>query len=85
VELRDANSYFDLDSPTLPDIRLVWFDKVLVEAGMAESRTEAARKISVNAVQADGKRVIRPLVTIQLGSEKVVRLGKKIKRVSISE
>ena len=85
VELRDANSYFDLDSPALPDIRLVWFDKVLVEAGMAESRTEAARKISVNAVQADGKRVIRPLVTIQLGSEKVVRLGKKIKRVSISE
>jgi tyrosyl-tRNA synthetase len=85
VELRNANSYFDLDSPTLPDIRLVWFDKVLVEAGMAESRTEAARKISVNAVQADGKRVNRPLVTIQLGSEKVVRLGKKIKRVSISE
>jgi tyrosyl-tRNA synthetase len=85
VELRDVNSYFELDSPTLPDIRLVWFDKVLVEAGMAESRTEAARKISVNAVQADGKRVIRPLVTIQLGSEKVVRLGKKIKRVSISE
>jgi predicted rRNA methylase YqxC with S4 and FtsJ domains len=63
----------------------VWFDKVLVEAGMAESRTDASRKISANAVHADGKKIIRPLVTIQLRSEKVVRLGKRIKRVSIIE
>jgi tyrosyl-tRNA synthetase len=85
LELRDANSYFNLDDPALPDIRLVWFDKVLVEAGMAESRTDASRKISANAVHADGKKIIRPLVTIQLRSEKVVRLGKRIKRVSIIE
>jgi tyrosyl-tRNA synthetase len=84
-ELRDSNSYFPLDDPGLPNIRLVWFDKVLVEAGMAVSRTEAARKISANAVHADGKNIIRPLVTIQLQSVKVVRLGKKIKKVSISE
>jgi tyrosyl-tRNA synthetase len=85
LDLRDANSYFNLDDPALPDIRLVWFDKVLVEAGMAESRTDASRKISANAVHADGKKIIRPLVTIQLRSEKVVRLGKRIKRVSIIE
>jgi len=85
AQLRDTNSYFALDDPALPDIRLVWFDKVLVEAGMVVSRTEAARKILANAVQADGKKIIRPLVAIQLRSEKVVRLGKKMKRVSISD
>jgi tyrosyl-tRNA synthetase len=84
-ELRDANSYYPLDDPNLPGIRFVWFDKVLTEAGMAPSRTEASRKISANAVQVDGKRVVRPLVTIQLGSEKTVRVGKLIKRVVILE
>jgi tyrosyl-tRNA synthetase len=84
-ELRDTNSYFPLDDPALPDIRLVWFDKVLTEAGFAASRTEAARKISANAVHASGKKIIRPLVTIQLRSEKVVRLGKTIKKISIIE
>jgi tyrosyl-tRNA synthetase len=84
-ELSDTGSYFPLDDPELPDIRLVWFDKILTEAGIAASRTEATRKISANAVHADGKKVIRPLVTIQLRSVKIVRLGKTIKKVSISE
>jgi tyrosyl-tRNA synthetase len=84
-DLLNTNSYFQLDDPALPDIRLVWFDKVLTEAGMVASRTEAARKISANAVHADGKKIIRPLVTIQLRSEKVVRLGKVVKRVSITD
>jgi len=83
-DLSDTNSYFPLDDPSLPDIRLVWFDKVLVEAGLATSRTEASRKIEANAVQVDGKKVVRPLVTICTNSEKVVRLGKKMKKVSVS-
>jgi tyrosyl-tRNA synthetase len=78
-------SYFRLDDPSLPNVRVVWFDKVLAEAGMTSSRTEAARKISANAVYADGKKIVRPLVTIQLGSVKVVRLGKIIRRLSVSE
>jgi tyrosyl-tRNA synthetase len=84
-DLSDVNSYFPLDDPKLPNIRLVWFDKVLAEAGFVVSRTEGSRKIEANAVLADAKKVTRPLVTIQLESEKVVRLGKKVKRVSISE
>jgi tyrosyl-tRNA synthetase len=79
------SAYFPVDDPTLPNIRLVWFDKVIAEAGFVESRTEAARKISANAVYADGKKVSRALVTMQLSSAKVVRLGKTIKRVSITE
>ncbi|MBV8049838.1 MAG: tyrosine--tRNA ligase [Acidobacteriaceae bacterium] len=81
----DTASYFALDDPKLPNIRLVWFDKLLVEAGMVSSRTEGARKIDANSVQADGYKVLRPLVTILLNSEKVVRLGKKMKRVAVTE
>jgi tyrosyl-tRNA synthetase len=83
--LWDTNSYFPLDDPTLPNIRLVWFDKVLLEAGLVVSRTEGSRKIEAKAVHADGKKVLRPLVTILLNSEKIVRLGKKMKRVTVSE
>jgi tyrosyl-tRNA synthetase len=78
-----TESYFPLDPPTLPNIRLVWFSKVLVEAGLAVSRREASRKIEESAVRVGDKTIIRDLVTVQLGAEKVVRLGKKIKRLSI--
>src|SRR5262249_5808271 len=44
-DLEDQNSYFPLDDPKLPGIRLVWFDKVLAEAGLVSSRTEGSRKI----------------------------------------
>src|SRR5262249_7744228 len=67
-------SYFPIDDPKLPNIRLVWFDKVMTEAGLAASRTEAGRKISANAVHVDGKKIIRPLVAMQLKSTKIIRL-----------
>src|SRR5579863_6896617 len=84
-DLLDENSYFALDDPRLPNIRLVWFDKVLAEAGLVPSRTEGSRQIVAKAVRADGKTILRPVVTIQLESEKVLRLGKKMKKVSITE
>jgi tyrosyl-tRNA synthetase len=84
-DILDTNSYFPLCNPKSENVRLVWFDKVLTEAGMVASRTEGGRKIRENAVRADGKTVTRPLVTIQLRSEIVVWLGKKTKRVSIIE
>ncbi len=84
-ELSDENSYCALDNPQLPNVRLVSFDKVLVEAGFVSSRTEGARKIKENAVRANDIRVNRVLVAFQLQSEKVVRVGKKMKRVLIFE
>jgi tyrosyl-tRNA synthetase len=84
-ELSDGNSYCALDNPQLPNVRLVSFDKVLVEAGFVSSRTEGARKIKENAVRANDIRVNRVLVAFQLQSEKVVRVGKKMKRVLIFE
>jgi tyrosyl-tRNA synthetase len=83
-ELKDANSYFAIDNPQLPNIRLVWFDKVLAEAGLVASRTEGSRKIEANAVRVNDSVVMRPLVSILPESEKVVRLGKRVKRVVIA-
>jgi tyrosyl-tRNA synthetase len=83
--LLDENSYFRLDDPQSPNVRLVWFDKFLVEAGFVVSRAEGSRKIEAKAVHADGNRILRPIVSILVNSEKVVRLGKKIKRVSVTE
>jgi tyrosyl-tRNA synthetase len=84
-QLSDENSYFPLDDPNLPDIKLIWLSKVLVEAGLAASRSEASRKIQEKAVRVDEKTILRDLVTVQLKSEKAVRLGKKLKRVQIIE
>src|ERR1700739_2033842 len=70
-------SLFHIDDPSLPDIRHVWFSKVLVEAGLASSRSEASRKIEEKAVRVDDKVVPKDLVTIQLISVKKVRLGKR--------
>jgi tyrosyl-tRNA synthetase len=84
-ELVDTSSYFAIDDPTQPHIKLVWFDKILTETGMVASRTEGARKIDAGAVYVDGKKVLRTLVTILPASEKVVRLGKRVKKVVINE
>jgi tyrosyl-tRNA synthetase len=83
-ELSDTQSYFAISDPKDENARLVWFDKVLIETGLVVSRTEAGRKIRENAVHANGKTVLRPLVAIQLRSEIVIRLGKRTKTVSIT-
>src|SRR5450631_3146596 len=84
-ELADEASYFAFDDPKLPTIRLVWFNKMLVEAGLATSGTEASRKIKENAVRINDKIVNQMVMTALLDTEKVIRLGKKIKRVLIFE
>jgi len=84
-ELADEESYFPLDDPKLPGIRLVWFNKILVEAGFVASSTEASRKIKENVVRVNDKTISQMVMTIVLDTEKVVRLGKKMKRVMIIE
>ena len=84
-DLSDTNSYFPVCDPKSQNVRLVWFDKVLIEAGIVPSRTEAGRKIRENAVRANGQKVTRPLVAVQLMSEITVSVGKQTKRVTITE
>jgi tyrosyl-tRNA synthetase len=84
-DLGNEGSYFAVDDPKLPGVRLVWFTKVLVEAGLVASGSEASRKIKENAVRVNDKTISQAVVTILLETEKVLRLGKKIKRIVIFE
>jgi tyrosyl-tRNA synthetase len=81
----DVGFYGEVDDKNLPGVRFVRFDRVLVEAGLAASRTEACRKIEENAVYVNKKLVDKLVVTILPNSEKNLRLGKKRRRILIQE
>jgi tyrosyl-tRNA synthetase len=59
-------------------------DKLLKEAGLASSRTEAERKIKEGAVSIDGKAVTTPIASVSGGGGFLVRVGKRIKRIRLS-
>jgi len=83
--LEYEKSYFPLDDPKNEEIRLVWLNKILVEAGMSASGTEASRNIKANVVRVGDRTVNQMVMTILLDAEKVLRLGKKMKRFLIFE
>jgi hypothetical protein len=68
----------------LPGIKLVWLNKVLVEAGLAVSGTDASRKIEERAVRVDDVVIPTAVVSMLPNVEKIVRLGKKIKKILIT-
>ena len=74
-----SSGAFDKD-----DVRLILLDKLLFEAGFAQSRTEASRKIKENAVQINGQLVGDIPVLLCHKEPITVRLGKKIKKVVLS-
>jgi tyrosyl-tRNA synthetase len=61
----------------------VRLDKLLKEAGLAASRTEAERKIKEAAVTIDGQTVTAPAVSVPATSSFLVRVGKRVKRVRL--
>jgi tyrosyl-tRNA synthetase len=58
-------------------------DKLLKEAGLASSRTEAERKIKESAVTVDGQSVTAPVVRVPANSGFLVRVGKRVKRIRL--
>ncbi len=66
------------------DVRLILLDKLLFEAGLVQSRTEAGRKIKENAVQINGQLVGNIAVLLCHEEPITVRVGKKIKTVLFS-
>jgi tyrosyl-tRNA synthetase len=58
-------------------------DKLLKEAGLASSRTEAERKIKEGAVTIDGQAVTNPVLIIKVNGGLLVRVGKRVKRVRL--
>jgi tyrosyl-tRNA synthetase len=59
-------------------------DKLLKEAGLAASRTEAERKIKEGAVTINGDLVTSPVITISANGGILVRVGKRVKRVHLT-
>ncbi len=56
-------------------------DKLLKEAGLAASRTEAERKIKEGAVTINGDVVSTPIMNVSANGGILVRVGKRVKRV----
>jgi tyrosyl-tRNA synthetase len=59
-------------------------DKLLKEAGLAASRTEAERKIKEGAVAIDGSPVTTPIVNVTGHEGVMVRVGKRVKRIRLT-
>ncbi len=90
-DISEERSYFPLhkfqkcassDAFNKDDVRLILLDKLLFEAGLAQSRTEAGRRIKENAVQINGQLVGNIAVLLCHEEPIIVRVGKKIKKVS---
>jgi tyrosyl-tRNA synthetase len=89
-DLSDESSYFPLHrfqtSTCTPDeLRLVGVDRLLAEAGFCASRTEAGRKVKEKAVHIAGQMVDRLVILVCPKDALIVRVGKKIKQVTLAE
>ena len=72
------------DSGSSNGSRAVRLDKLLKEAGLAASRTEAERKIKEGAVSIDGTSVTTQVVNVDSNEGVLVRVGKRVKRIRLT-
>ena len=56
-------------------------DRLLVAAGLADSVSDAVRKIKQNAVRVNGELKTEPVIFLETRLGATVRVGKKIKRI----
>jgi tyrosyl-tRNA synthetase len=76
-------SYADV-SVKSSDGHAVKLDKLLARAGLAESATDAMRKIKQHAVRIEGAVKTEPILQLQLPAEFTIRVGRLMRRVSVS-
>ena len=68
----------------LPDGRWpIRLDKLLARSGLADSVSDASRKIKQKAVNIDGNTEVRLEIAMPIPTDLVIRVGRKIKKVSI--
>ena len=80
-EVREGQQPADMETFSLPSDVGNSLPKILLAAGLAESRTDAERKIKAGAVEIDGERYTGLTFVIPPGGV-VFRVGKKWKRIS---
>ena len=78
-EVREGQQPADIEVIRIPLDVGSSLPKILVGAGMVESRTDAERKIKAGAVEINGERVTS--LTYTIAGPTVVRVGKKWKRI----
>ena len=78
-EVREGQAPADMETVALPNGTGNNLAKILVATGLADSRTDAERKIKAGAVEIDGARCTN--LTVALSADAVLRVGKKWKRV----
>jgi tyrosyl-tRNA synthetase len=57
-------------------------DRLLVKAGLADSISDAVRKIKQRAVKVNGELQTGPVIFLEVRSNAIVRVGRKVKSVS---
>ena len=80
-EVRAGQEPADIETVTLPGSAGNNLAKILVSIDLADSRTDAERKIKAGAVEINGQKYTN--LTIALSGETVLRVGKKWKRVQV--
>ena len=70
-----------LVSPDPRNAEILRVDKLLKEAGLAASTSEAGRKIREKAVNINGHAILGPAIFASTKEPLVIRVGKKIHRV----
>jgi tyrosyl-tRNA synthetase len=78
-EVRGGQEPDDIETISLPPDAGSNLAKILVAAGLADSRTDAERKIKAGAVEINGERITS--LSYALAGPSVVRVGKKWKRI----
>jgi predicted rRNA methylase YqxC with S4 and FtsJ domains len=56
-------------------------DKLLAKVGLADSVSDASRKLKQNSVKVNGETVTAPLTAIDIRQPITVQVGRKIKKV----
>jgi len=78
-EVRQQEVPSDIETVTIPSGAGSSLPKILLGTGMAESRSDAERKIKAGAVEVDGQRYTD--LSLSINNVVVVRVGKKWKRI----
>ena len=62
---------------------VVKLDKLLARCGLADSATDAQRKIKAKAVRVDGEVKTEPLLPVKAPAELTIRVGRQMKKAAI--